>query len=76
MMDDKELNRFPYVYSWGPRLLGFNRKGQFFRVLVHGPVSKMKGGAGNSALIEFEDGFKAVISRNAIRTRKHGPKEQ
>ena len=52
---------FPYVYFWGPRLMGFSRKGQACRVLVRGSM--------NSALIEFEDGFKAVVSRNAIRKR-------
>lgn len=53
---------FDYVYSWGPRLMGFNRKGQFCRVLARGAM--------NSALIEFEDGFQAVVSRNALRRRR------
>ena len=50
---------FPYIYVWGPRLMGFSRKGQLCRVLVRGAM--------NSALVEFEDGFKAVISRSALR---------
>lgn len=51
---------FPYRYAWGvryPRTL--NRKGQCCRVLVRGRM--------NSALVEFEDGFRAVVSRNALR---------
>ena len=48
---------FPYRYAWDR----MNRKGQFCRVLVRGKK--------NSALVEFEDGFKAVTSRNALRKR-------
>jgi hypothetical protein len=55
---------FPYVYSWRPKLLRtLDRKGQRCRVLVR---SKM-----NSALVEFGDGFKAVVSRNALRKVSH-----
>jgi hypothetical protein len=46
-------------YYWSPRLMGFSRKGQLCRLLVRGAM--------NSALIEFEDGFLAVVSRNALR---------
>lgn len=54
---------FPYVYKWGPRMPGaLARKGQRCRMLVRGSM--------NSALIEFEDGETAVISRNAIRKAK------
>jgi hypothetical protein len=56
-----------YRYIW--KVNGFrtlDRKGQRCRVLVR---AKM-----NSALVEFEDGFKAVISRNALRKmEKKGP---
>lgn len=51
-----------YLYSWGPRgnLPGaMSRKGQRCRVLVRGGM--------NSALVEFEDGYRAVISRSALR---------
>ena len=51
-----------YVYSWGPRLMGFSRKGQLCRVLARGAM--------NSALVEFSDGFQAVISRSALRKQK------
>ena len=54
---------FPYVYRWAPkvwgRLRGLDKKGQACRVLVRG--------GRNSALIEFQDGTQAVISRNALK---------
>jgi hypothetical protein len=53
-------NGFPYRYAWGaryPRTL--DRKGQLCRVLARGKM--------NSALVEFPDGHRAVISRNALR---------
>lgn len=48
---------FPYIWFWRARLA--ERKGQRCRVLVRGKM--------NSALVEFEDGYKVVTSRNAIR---------
>lgn len=56
---------FPYYYAWS-RCLGMpvcegTRKGMRCRVLVRG--------AKNSALIEFEDGYQAITSRNALRRR-------
>lgn len=59
------VEAFPYVYVWGaryPRTL--DRKGQRCRVLVRGGM--------NSAAVEFEDGFQAVVSRNALRKRRVG----
>jgi hypothetical protein len=56
---------FPYIYAWGPRgnLPGaMSRKGERCRVLARGGM--------NSALIEFEDEYIAVVSRNAIRRAK------
>lgn len=55
---------YPYTYSWGPRfrvpgLPVLDRKGQRCRMLARGRM--------NSAAIEFEDGFTAVVSRNALR---------
>lgn len=44
-----------YRYAWNR----MGRKGQRCRVLVRGKM--------NSCLVEFEDGFKAVTSRNALR---------
>jgi hypothetical protein len=52
------LMEYPYFYAWNR----MGRKGQFFRVIFRGTM--------NSCLIEFEDGFRAVTSRNAIRKRK------
>lgn len=53
-----------YRYAWGPRfrvpgLPVLDRKGQICRLLVRGAM--------NSALVEFEDGIRYVISRNALR---------
>lgn len=51
-----------YVYAWGPRgnMPGaMDRKGQICKMLARGAM--------NSALIEFEDGYLAVVSRNALR---------
>lgn len=48
---------FPYVWRWAARLPA--RKGTRCRVLVRGRM--------NSALVEFEDGYKVVTSRNAVR---------
>jgi hypothetical protein len=59
------------VYSWGPRLKNWpassplrqlDRKGAACRVLARGAL--------NSALIEFQDGLQAVVSRNALRKCK------
>ena len=49
---------YPYFYAWNR----MGRKGQFLRVLCRGTM--------NSALVEFEDGYRAVTSRNALRKRK------
>lgn len=49
---------YPYVYAWDR----MGRKGQRCAVLVRGKM--------NSCAVEFEDGFQAVTSRNAIRKAK------
>jgi hypothetical protein len=54
--------KFSYVYSGGPRgdLSGaMSRKGQRCAVIARGAM--------NSARIVFEDGYEAIISRNALR---------
>lgn len=51
-----------HTYAWGPRgnLPGaMSRKGQRCRLLARGGM--------NSAMVQFEDGYLAVVSRNAIR---------
>lgn len=50
----------PYVYFWN-RPEGASRKGQ--------PCNVTARGAMNSCRVEFEDGFKMITSRNAIRKR-------
>lgn len=56
-----------YRYVWGPRfcvpgLPVLDRKGEICLVLVRGGM--------NSALVEFEDGARHVVSRNALRRVK------
>jgi hypothetical protein len=51
-----------YSYIWFWRVKLGDRKGQPCRVLARGAM--------NSALVEFEDGFRSVVSRNAIRKAK------
>jgi hypothetical protein len=50
-----------YIFRWDrPGLPG--RKGQVCVVLVRGKM--------NSCAVEFEDGYRAVVSRNALRKVK------
>jgi hypothetical protein len=63
---------YPYIWTWGPSKkrtrLGeipptarvLDRKGQRCRVIA-------RSGTMNSGLIEFEDGFRTVASRNGLR---------
>lgn len=53
---------FPYIWFWRKKLP--ERKATPCRVLTR---SKRM----NSALIEFEDGYRVISSRNAIRKRKY-----
>lgn len=53
-----------YVYTWGPRfkvpgLPVLDRKGALCHLRARGAM--------NSALVEFSDGYRAVVSRNALR---------
>lgn len=54
---------YPYVWHWrdgGPRQrAALDRKGQRCRVIVRG--------SNGNLLIEFEDGFRTVAPRHAIR---------
>lgn len=51
---------FPYLWAWGPSAMRIlDRKGQRCRVLARGKM--------NSAMIEFEDGFRVITSRNGLR---------
>ena len=63
------MTEYLYVWRWNPQMQipGMDhpmtgRKGQPCRVLVRGKR--------NSALIEFRDGFTAVVSRNGLRRAK------
>jgi hypothetical protein len=48
---------FDYIWFWKSRLPA--RKGQACRILARGKM--------NSILVEFEDGYKVVTSRYAVR---------
>lgn len=52
-----------YVYRWNR----MGRKGQTCTVLARGTM--------NSCLVEFEDGYLAVTSRNALRRRDAIPRK-
>lgn len=51
------VSEFPYVWFWHR----MGRKGQPCRVVCRGKM--------NSALLEFEDGFRTVTSRSGLRRR-------
>jgi hypothetical protein len=56
------MSEFPYIYAWRNNSKRTTLYGRRFRVIVR---------AGrNSALVEFDDGQREVISRNAIRKAK------
>ena len=48
-----------YPYYWRVKTRYPERKGQACRVLVRGKM--------NSCLVEFEDGYRTVTSRNYVR---------
>jgi hypothetical protein len=62
-LNSPAMIRFPYVYRWNR----MDRKGQHLRVLARG--RKM-----NSVLVEFEDGYLAVTSGNALKKRGEWPR--
>lgn len=49
----------PLLYRWHWRARLPERRGQLFRLLATGRL--------NSCLIEFEDGWRVITSRNALR---------
>jgi hypothetical protein len=56
------LPNFDYIYTWKQNAMRvLDRKDQKCRVLIRGRM--------NSCLLEFEDGFQVVTSRNAIRRK-------
>ena len=52
-----------YIYSFNRQ----GRKGQLCRVLVLGKM--------NSCLVEFEDGYRMITSRTAIRRAAHAQRD-
>jgi hypothetical protein len=61
-MTEAKARPFDHVWWWRARLPG--RKGQKCRVLVRGRM--------NSILVEFEDGYRVVTSRYAVRKAPTG----
>jgi len=66
--------RLPYVYTWKRTAMRvLDRKGQACRVKDaptcpgKGSLARMVRGKMNSCMIEFEDSFRTVTSRNALR---------
>lgn len=53
---------YPYVYAWGNNAKRATLKGRRCRVTVRGRM--------NSCEIEFEDGSREIVSRNAIRGKQ------
>ncbi len=55
------MNDYPYYFAW---------KNNPKRATLHNrPLKVLARGAMNSALVEFENGQREVISRNALRRR-------
>lgn len=50
---------YPYIYRWGNNSKRATLKGHKCKVVARGAL--------NSCLIEFEDGQREIISRNALR---------
>jgi len=50
-----------HIWFWKTRLP--ERKGQLCRIIARGKM--------NSALVEFEDGYKVITSRYAVRKINH-----
>ena len=59
MADEPMDDQITQLYRWFWKARLPERRGQLFRVLVRGKL--------NSCLIEFEDGWRVVTSRNALR---------
>lgn len=55
-----EENQMTHTWFWKTRLP--ERKGQLCKVLAHGKM--------NSVLVQFEDGYKVITSRYAVRKIK------
>ena len=62
-----QTNDFPYIYTWGNNLKRISLKGHKCKVLARGAL--------NSCLVEFENGQKEVVSRNALRKDLSIPSE-
>lgn len=57
------VTTYTHYYSWGNNEKRATLKGRKMRVIARGTM--------NSALVEFENGQREIISRNAIRKLKN-----
>jgi len=55
----KEKSEFPYRFAWGNNEKRAQLKGRGCRVIARGAM--------NSVEVEFADGRREIVSRNAIR---------
>jgi hypothetical protein len=62
IMDKKAKRDMVYVYKWKNNEKRLSMYGRKCKVIVRGRA--------NSALVEFEDGQREIISRNAIKKTK------
>jgi hypothetical protein len=60
-MVDSNIKEYPDRFAWGNNEKRKELKDRYFKILERGAM--------NSALVEFEDGSREIISRNAIRRR-------
>lgn len=67
-MRDLQSSPIPFDHTWFWKSRLPERRGQSCRVLARGRM--------NSILIEFEDGYKVVTSRYAVRKSKEAQNEQ
>jgi hypothetical protein len=57
------MSDYPYYYAWGPSAMRpLDRKEQLCRLIARGAM--------NSCCLEFEDEFRTITSRNALRKVK------
>jgi hypothetical protein len=54
------MNEYNYVWWWKTKLP--DRRGQSCRILIEAPAM-------NTILVEFEDGYKVVTGKHAVRPK-------
>jgi len=62
------MSAYPYFYAW--------RNNEKRETLYRRPCRVVARGAMNSVAVEFENGQREIVSRNAVRLREQKPKLQ